>query len=238
FVLTGALLALFGQSYQTGADVYELFLMWALLALPLVVAAQWSVVWAAWVLIVNVTLWLFCGWIPGRHVIWLLLGGWGFTASSVLLAAMLVNVALWIVTERLQRGRLAAQAPQWLNRFLLACAILLGTWGGMLAILGDRGGLFGYANSGVNSKTLLLFAITVIAIGVYVFRRRQDVFALALLAGSGIALGTVAIGKALGSNDLGIWFLMALWLIVASTLAGKMLMATLRAWRGERVPGA
>ncbi|MBC7982324.1 MAG: DUF2157 domain-containing protein, partial [Candidatus Obscuribacterales bacterium] len=119
FVLTGALLALFGQSYQTGADVYELFLLWALLALPLVVAAQWSVVWAAWALIVNVTLWLFCGWIPGRHVIWLLLGGWGFTASSVLLAAMLVNVALWIVAERLQRGRFAAQAPQWLNRFLL-----------------------------------------------------------------------------------------------------------------------
>ena len=28
---------LFGQTYQTGADVYELFLTWALLGLPLVV---------------------------------------------------------------------------------------------------------------------------------------------------------------------------------------------------------
>ena len=37
------LLALFGQTYQTGADVYELFLTWALLGLPLAVAAQWSV---------------------------------------------------------------------------------------------------------------------------------------------------------------------------------------------------
>ena len=43
FIATGALLALFGQTYQTGADVYELFLTWALLGLPLVVAAQWSV---------------------------------------------------------------------------------------------------------------------------------------------------------------------------------------------------
>ena len=30
FVATGGLLALFGQTYQTGADVYELFLSWAL----------------------------------------------------------------------------------------------------------------------------------------------------------------------------------------------------------------
>ena len=35
FITTGALLALFGQTYQTGADVYELFLTWALLGLPI-----------------------------------------------------------------------------------------------------------------------------------------------------------------------------------------------------------
>ena len=48
FIATGALLALFGQTYQTGADIYELFLTWALLGLPLAIAAQWSVASAAW----------------------------------------------------------------------------------------------------------------------------------------------------------------------------------------------
>src|SRR4029453_13883348 len=62
FIATGALLALFGQTYQTGADVYELFLGWTLLGLPLVVAARWSVSSAAWVLVLNLALMLYCGW--------------------------------------------------------------------------------------------------------------------------------------------------------------------------------
>ena len=69
FIATGALLALFGQTYQTGADIYELFLTWALLGLPLVVAAQWGVASASWVVVLNTALVLFCGWQIGRaHV--------------------------------------------------------------------------------------------------------------------------------------------------------------------------
>jgi uncharacterized membrane protein len=45
-LLTGALLALFGQSYQTGADLYELFFTWALLALPFAVAGRSGAQWA------------------------------------------------------------------------------------------------------------------------------------------------------------------------------------------------
>jgi uncharacterized membrane protein len=50
FLLTGALLALFGQTYQTGADVHELFFTWAVLGLPFVLVGQWSVAWGAWTL--------------------------------------------------------------------------------------------------------------------------------------------------------------------------------------------
>ncbi len=47
--------ALFGQTYQTGADVAELFLTReALLGLAFVVAGQWSVLGAAWLLVFSV----------------------------------------------------------------------------------------------------------------------------------------------------------------------------------------
>jgi uncharacterized membrane protein len=39
-LVTGALLALFGQSYQTGADVFELFFTWAALAVPFALAGR------------------------------------------------------------------------------------------------------------------------------------------------------------------------------------------------------
>jgi uncharacterized membrane protein len=53
-LLLGALLALFGQTYQTGADPWELFRTWALLGLPWVVVARSAPVTGLWLLLVNV----------------------------------------------------------------------------------------------------------------------------------------------------------------------------------------
>jgi uncharacterized membrane protein len=57
---TGALFAFFGQTYQTGADPWQLFALWAALALPLPMAARSDIVWAPWVLVAMsaVALWV------------------------------------------------------------------------------------------------------------------------------------------------------------------------------------
>ena len=44
-VLVGPLLAIYGQTYQTGADPYGLFVTWAVLIIPWVIAAQFSLLW-------------------------------------------------------------------------------------------------------------------------------------------------------------------------------------------------
>ena len=53
-VLTGVLLAVMGQVYQTGADAYELFTVWALLIIPLVLASRSSAHWFVWLIVVNI----------------------------------------------------------------------------------------------------------------------------------------------------------------------------------------
>jgi len=55
-VLLGALLAQVGQTYQTGADPWQLFALWALLMLPWAIAGRSVVLWLLWVLIGNVAL--------------------------------------------------------------------------------------------------------------------------------------------------------------------------------------
>lgn len=57
---TGALFAYFGQTYQTGADPWQLFALWAVLTLPLCLAVRSDVLWAPWALIVMtaVSLWV------------------------------------------------------------------------------------------------------------------------------------------------------------------------------------
>jgi uncharacterized membrane protein len=56
----GGLFAYFGQTYQTGADPWQLFALWAALALPLALALRSDVLWAPWSLVAMsaVTLWV------------------------------------------------------------------------------------------------------------------------------------------------------------------------------------
>jgi hypothetical protein len=58
-LLTGALLALTGQTYQLGADRWELFAWWAGLILPWVLIARSQLLWGLWALIFQTALWLY-----------------------------------------------------------------------------------------------------------------------------------------------------------------------------------
>lgn len=55
----GGLFAYFGQTYQTGADPWQLFALWAALALPLALAVRHDLLWAPWALVAltAVSLW-------------------------------------------------------------------------------------------------------------------------------------------------------------------------------------
>lgn len=58
-VLLGVLLAFYGQTYQTGADTWQLFATWALLISPWVFLAQFAALWALWLLLINIALILY-----------------------------------------------------------------------------------------------------------------------------------------------------------------------------------
>jgi uncharacterized membrane protein len=56
----GGLFAYFGQTYQTGADPWQLFALWAVLSLPLAIGTRSDVLWAPWTLVatVAISLWV------------------------------------------------------------------------------------------------------------------------------------------------------------------------------------
>lgn len=58
-VITGSLLALFGQVYQTGADTWQLFFGWALLITPWVMIARFPALWLLWLGLINASLILY-----------------------------------------------------------------------------------------------------------------------------------------------------------------------------------
>lgn len=55
-IITGSLLALFGQTYQTGADTWQLFFVWALLITPWVMISRFPALWLLWLGLLNACL--------------------------------------------------------------------------------------------------------------------------------------------------------------------------------------
>jgi uncharacterized membrane protein len=60
-LFTGALLALVGQTYQTGADTFELFIAWALAILAWVIVSRLPALWLLWLAILHVAIYLYLG---------------------------------------------------------------------------------------------------------------------------------------------------------------------------------
>jgi uncharacterized membrane protein len=226
FVATGALLALFGQTYQTGADVYELFLGWALLGLPLALVAQWSMTSATWVLVFNTALLLYSGWQPTGGMLWMLLGSRHVSPSYILLAACWLNLLLWFIAD----WRESAVVPGWVRRILVSAAFTFCTWAGMVALFdADRSG---YPRE-FDGPALLASLATMAAAAAYAYRKRQDIYPLAVVAGSLIVIGTGIVIKLFDNANEGVLLLSALWLIGSSTVAGRVLLRLMRQWRDE-----
>lgn len=98
FMTMGGLFAYFGQTYQTGADPWQLFATWSLLSLPLCFVVKSDALWTAWcwVTMTGISLWVAA--LSGYH--WSLhgdgiavhLGGWGLAlASCTLLSPLAVR---------------------------------------------------------------------------------------------------------------------------------------------------
>ena len=58
-ILIGALLALVGQTYQTGADPWQLFAVWSVMILPWVVIGRFGALLLLWVGLVNLSMLLY-----------------------------------------------------------------------------------------------------------------------------------------------------------------------------------
>ena len=148
----GALFALFGQTYQTGADAWQLFAWWAVLALPLCLTARSDVLWGPWALIsmVAIALWIYAhagyrwairpddllvhtlGWSAGVIVI-LLLGPLAARWTGAGMWALRTAVTLGVVMLTLT-GAAGLFQPSIAPHYLLALLML----GGGAAALARR----------------------------------------------------------------------------------------------------
>jgi len=163
-ILLGVLLALVGQTYQTGADPWQLFFYWAVLMLPWAVIGRFSAIWMVWILLLNVAILLYMETF-GRFFGFVL-----YEESAVVWIFFLFNTMAWIIWDAL------TVKFKWLENFW---AIRILGFVSMTAITGL------VLNFIWNNSSILALAVWILCLGaVYlVYRvRNVDLFMLAMAA--------------------------------------------------------
>jgi uncharacterized membrane-anchored protein len=241
-VLLGALLALVGQTYQTGADAWELFALWAGLMLPWAVAARSQGVWLFWIVIANIALALLLG----ERVLswWVVFDGPGFP-SLVVCAANLVMLAIWEFCAWRQHARRTGYPPSGRNRAATGgytdartalgrshaatggyISARIGVGPRVLALLAvgvlTLALVFGDSVvEGLGSYTGLAWVIVTLALAYFYTRIRLDLVILALLAAGVICVSLRVVGEWLLRIDPGVWVALPL----AALLMGEAVVA-------------
>ncbi|AOB29543.1 hypothetical protein AKI39_00885 [Bordetella sp. H567] len=203
-VLLGALLALVGQTYQTGADTWELFALWAGLMLPWAWAARSQGVWLFWIVLANMALALLLG----ERVLswWVVFDGPGFP-SLIVSAANLIMLAIWEFCAWRGHARTGV-GPRVLA--LLAVGVLA------LALM------FGESVvDGLGTYTGLAWVGVTLVLGYFYTRVRLDLVVLALLAAGVICVSLRVVGEWLLRIDPGVWVALPL----AALLMGEAVVA-------------
>ena len=194
-VLLGALLAVFGQSYQTGADPWGLFAVWALLILPWAIAATFTPLWLLVIALIDVGYGLYVGQV-------LELSHWDVT---LMLGVVAVHVLAVMAFEAQQLRRQPWLTDTWAPRILVAATFLM--------LLGPSLTMAAWPGSGNRLSAVSLGTLTFMVVLVGAFYRlvRPDAFMLTAVAGSVMAVVTTAIGRVvMVTLDLGVFGLMVM----------------------------
>lgn len=212
-ILVGALFALFGQIYQTGANAYDFFLAWAVFSLLWVWVASLPLLWLLWVCLLNVTLGLYA-----QQV-----GGWHWTTLiSLLLAGNLLPLSLF-----LHKG------ADWCAKLLYAGLLVLAT-SGMVVLLFLP---FGQEGTLPSSIALWVLGLGLYAAGIVYGYHRRQLFYPAAAALAAIVLGSSLLVKVavdwLGASAGNSLLPISLLVVGMTTLAIRQLINLQKKWNHE-----
>lgn len=204
-LLVGALLALVGQTYQTGADTYELFAVWGLAIFPWVAVGRFGALWLVWLALLNLAVVLYFQ----TFGIWFGMLFDGERATWILFALNTAALCVWEFSA--QRG------VDWLReRWPLRILALVS--GGLITMLM----VWAVVETRRQSVAAILIYPMWIAAAFWVYRYRiRDVFVLSGGVLSVIVVVTAFLAKHLLEHDsAGAFLFIGLLVIGMSALGG------------------
>jgi uncharacterized membrane protein len=222
-VLLGPLLAVYGQTYQTGADPYGLFLAWGALILPWAFWADFAPLWLMALGLFNTAAALYWdgvrNWFDMEHTGALGLGLFG------------LNALAWALWDGL---RVAGQRPElrWFPRVAATAAMGALALPSLIWIVDPQ-------EHPLEGLACGLFVAAQMGAAVFYRLRGRDLFMLALVASGAMALATTVLGRLLLEGHSDPWGgILLLGMAVVGQVAGAAwwLRGVHRAFQGAEVP--
>lgn len=207
-LLTGALLALVGQTYQTGADTYELFAAWGVAVLPWIVVGRFGALWLVWFALLNLAAIFYFQTFGGFF-------GWIFSTERKLWALFALNTAALVAWECAAHMGLAWLRERWSVRIVATASGGVITTLMIWAVLDSRGTDRLYA--------VLAYAAWMAAAYAYYRHRLTDVFVLAGGVLSAIMVITVILVRIMDRMEAGAFLLIGMVIIGLSAMGGLWL---------------
>lgn len=214
-VLIGALFAVFGQVYQTGADSYRLFLIWAVLMAGWVFISRFTSMWLIWVLLLNTTLLLY----------WDQIIGFNDTAYLPLFAINALFILAWEIGSALNIGWLISRWPP----RLISLAVFYSLTAPVLILI-ERSN---WGDSEPVLYTLTILFLLVNAMTIYFYSQKiLDTFMLTLSAASLMIAFDTWMARLIDLGDFTVLFLGVL-IIAQTALVVTLLLRISKSWEAR-----
>lgn len=204
-LLVGALLALVGQTYQTGADTYELFAVWAIAVLPWVAVSRFGALWLFWLGLINLAAIFY----------YQTFGGWFgflFDTEQIMWALFILNTTALCVWEFAAHSGVSWLCERWSVRILAVTSGSLITSLAIWAIVDF--------NEHGNINAVLVYLVWMVVAYLIYRHILLDVFILAGGVLSGIIFITVWLSKLMLEHDDGSSFLFIGFVVIGLSAAG------------------
>ncbi|MCK5718655.1 MAG: DUF2157 domain-containing protein [Thiomargarita sp.] len=224
-VLLGVLLAVYGQTYQTGADAFGLFLIWAILIMPWVFISCFAPLWLLLLVLLNLSLILYWNQVVGAN----LYDG----NNSFLLFALLAmfNGFILVIWEYAYQQNIAwIRNGYWLGFIIFAGTLMALFMPAIVAVIdfGDH-----WKNQPMQYILLATYLIFIAITLWYYHFQRQDLLFLASNLLSLIVIFTIFIAHLIPLEEEITWLILAILVIAQVSFVTKWLLAIAKIWQQE-----
>ncbi|PIF47497.1 putative membrane protein DUF2157 [Chryseobacterium sp. 52] len=210
--LVGALFAVFGQIYQTGANAYDFFLAWTLFITLWVVVSNFAPLWLLLIVLINTTFFLYTEQVARD-----------WPTILVVTLHFLFNAAVLITFIFLEKDKKIKNIPKWFIYILgIGCATFA-TIGMVIGILDGYHSIFPF---------LTLTILPVYALGIRHGIQSKNGFYLSVIPLSLIIIISALLFKI--SDGEVMFLIVGLFIIVSITLVIMNLINLQKKWNHEK----